>query len=62
MKKFIKQLFCSHIWRLSTQEYVYSKGILIHGQFREYKRVFINYYICVKCSKTKIKSMEIDII
>ena len=62
MKFSFRQLFCRHIDKLESQEYLYSNVIAIFGVDRETKRVYANHYSCIKCQRTRLEQCEFTII
>jgi hypothetical protein len=62
MKVFLKQLFCNHVNKLETREYLYSGGIRILGEFRPYREYYAYTYKCLKCQKVRIEEREVDVI
>lgn len=62
MIKFLKQLFCNHIYKCKKEEFLgkfwelIDTSIIINSYKHAYYNRYADYMICVKCGKTKIIS------
>ena len=59
---FFKRLFCNHIDRLVTNEYLYSAGIRILGEFRPFREYYAKTFECVKCGRTHIIEVRVEVL
>jgi len=54
---FLKKLFCSHIWKLTSQDHLFdgasSYNIMLRATL--YTAHYASYLKCVKCGKEKVK-------
>lgn len=62
MKKFLKQLFCSHVDDLVEKKYLYSVGMRILGKFHPTSEHYALTFKCLKCERVRMEEINIDVL
>lgn len=61
IKLWLIRLFCNHIDRLLNNEYLYSSGLRILGEFRPFREHYAKTFECIKCGRIHIEEVVIDV-